>query len=459
MNIRILNTLLLAYVLLSTCTALHAQLTFSAQLRVRSEYRDGQGAPSVKDTVPAIFVSQRTRVSAGYTGYRFKLFTTLQDVRVWGQDASTINRVTADAYDGLMLHEAWAEISLVDTGKVVRDFYLRIGRQELVYDDSRLLGNLDWLQQARRHDAALLKFDHNGWTAHLGVAYNQNAERKSSTVYNGVPTGYAAGTNAIGALYKSMQFLYMARKLSTARVSLLLFKDDFSKFHFAAADVEKKNPIYGNSVWSRYTTSLFAQVKPVEPIQIILNAAYQGGHFREGTRLDEYFLSGFAQYTPVARFSVGAGIDATSGNAGTDPARKYRRFDPLYGTPHKFWGTMDYFYAADGFGSNGLNDLYLKTRYTPVAKCTLNLDAHRFVLPHAVRNAAGDRLERELGTELDLTCQYILTPALTFEGGYSAMVATGTLASAAVKNIPGADTFSQWAYIMISIKPETIKKQ
>ncbi len=132
MNVRILNVLLLACALLSACTTLHAQLVFSGQLRVRSEYRDGQVRPSVKDTVPAIFVSQRTRISAGYTGYRFKLFATLQDVRVWGQDASTINRVTADVYDGLMLHEAWAEISLVDTGKVVRDFYLRIGRQELV---------------------------------------------------------------------------------------------------------------------------------------------------------------------------------------------------------------------------------------------------------------------------------------------------------------------------------------
>src|SRR3712207_7983172 len=30
-------------------------------------------------------------------------------------------------------------------------FGFKIGRQELLYDDSRLLGNLDWLQQARRH--------------------------------------------------------------------------------------------------------------------------------------------------------------------------------------------------------------------------------------------------------------------------------------------------------------------
>lgn len=436
----------------------YGQLTVSGQVRTRAEFRDGQGSPSVKDTVAAAFVSQRTRLSVGYSAYRFRIFATVQDVRVWGQDASTINRVTADAYDGLMLHEAWGEISLVDTGKVVRDFYLRIGRQELVYDDSRLLGNLDWLQQARRHDAALLKFDHKGWTAHLGVAYNQNAERKSSTVYNGVPAGYAAGTNGIGALYKSMQFLYMARRFAAGRVSLLFFKDDFSKFHFAASDVEKKTPIYDKGVWSRFTSGVFYQGKPVEPVSVTANAVYQGGHYREGTRLDEYLLSVFALYTPVTRVGVGLGADLTSGNAGTDPARKYQRFDPLYGTPHKFWGTMDYFYAADGFGANGLTDLYIKTKYTPSDKFMVSLDAHRFVLPHAVRNASGDQLGRYLGTELDLTCQYALTPSVSVEGGYSAMLATSTLASAAVKNVAGADDFSQWAYVMISIKPELLKK-
>ena len=144
-----------------------------------------------------------------------------------------MNRVTTDANDGLMIHEAWAEISLVDTGKVIKNFSLKIGRQELVYDDVRLLGNLDWLQQARRHDAALLKFDHNGWTAHLGAAYNQNAERKSNTIYNGVPTGYPASTNGMGAMYKSMQFLYVAKKLHFGNASFLAFKDDFSKFHYA----------------------------------------------------------------------------------------------------------------------------------------------------------------------------------------------------------------------------------
>ena len=54
-----------------------------------------------------------------------KFMLPLQDVRVWGQDASSVNRVTTDANDGLMIHEAWAEISLVDTGKVIKNFSIK----------------------------------------------------------------------------------------------------------------------------------------------------------------------------------------------------------------------------------------------------------------------------------------------------------------------------------------------
>ncbi|WP_315822863.1 hypothetical protein [Paraflavitalea speifideaquila] len=39
-----------------------------------------------------------------------KFGLTVQDVRVWGQDVSTINRTTTQDNNGFMLHEAWAEI-------------------------------------------------------------------------------------------------------------------------------------------------------------------------------------------------------------------------------------------------------------------------------------------------------------------------------------------------------------
>src|SRR5690606_13241023 len=260
----------------------------------------------------------------------------IQDVRVWGQDASSINRITTDTYDGLMVHEAWGELSLVDTGKVVKNFTIKIGRQELVYDDVRLLGNLDWLQQARRHDAAVIKFEHNGLTAHLGVAYNQNVERKSNQIYNGTPSGYPASTNGMASMYKAMQFLYVAKKHGFGNSSFLLFKDDFNKFSLG----ENGALQYERGVWSRYTMggNLFGTLKSVS---FSASAFYQGGKYREGTSLNEYLLSASALYAVSTRVSIGPGVDITFGNNGSDPSKKFQRFDPLYGTPHKFWGYMD----------------------------------------------------------------------------------------------------------------------
>jgi hypothetical protein len=434
-----------------------AQLTVSGQIRTRSELRDGQGTPST-DTIPAFFTSQRTRVNIGYSAYRIKFYASIQDVRVWGQDASSINRVSLDSYDGFMMHEGWAEISLVDTGKVVKNFSLKIGRQELVYDDVRLLGNLDWLQQARRHDAVLLKFDHNGWTAHLGTAFNQNAERKANHIYNGVPTGYPASTNGMSSLYKSMQFLYIAKKLHFGNASFLAFKDDFSKFSFGKADSLKKTPIYAKGVWSRFTIggNLFGTA--FRKLNFALSAFYQGGKYREGTALNEYLLSASGLYAVGRKLSVGPGVDYTTGNNGSDPSKKFQRFDPLYGTPHKFWGYMDYFYVADGFGANGLMDYYMKARYKVKDNLLLAGDVHRFVLPTAVTGKDGVALEKGLGTEIDMVLTYNMTKAITIEGGYSRMFSTETMSTAKVKNVKNASENSNWAYVMVSIKPEFIIK-
>jgi len=442
---------------LSLLTESRAQLTLSGQLRTRSEYRSGQGTPST-DTIPAFFTSQRTRINIGYSAHRLKFYASVQDVRVWGQDASSINRFTADPYDGFMLHEGWAEISLIDTGKVVKNFTLKIGRQELVYDDVRLLGNLDWLQQARRHDAMLLKFEHNGWIAHLGTAFNQNAERKANHVYNGVPTAYGASTNGMSSHYKSMQFLYLNRKIAFGNASFLAFKDDFSKFSFASSDSLRKSPIYSKGVWSRYTVggNLFGTA--FKKLNFALTAFYQGGQYREGTGLNEYLLSASGLYAFGKKVSIGPGIDYTTGNNGSDPSKRFQRFDPLYGTPHKFWGFMDYFYVADGFGSNGLVDYYIKARYK-VDDFLGILDVHRFVLPTAVTGTDGTILEKALGTEVDLVLTYNMTKSISIEGGYAAMFSTPTMSSDKVKNIKNAKDFSTWAYVMISVKPEFIVGQ
>lgn len=119
---------------------------------------------------------------------------------------------------------------------------------------------------------------------------------------------------------------------------------------------------------------------------------------------------------------------------------------------------MDYFYVADGFGANGLVDYYVKARYKPKDNLSTQIDVHRFVLPTAVTAADGTALEKGLGTEIDVMLIYNMTKAISIEGGYSRMFSTKTMTSAKVKNVKNASETSNWAYVMIAIKPEFIIK-
>lgn len=425
-----------------------AQLSLSGQMRTRTELLHGQGTPLSKDEKPAFFTSQRTRLNVGYKGYRMRFYLSAQDVRVWGQDASTNNRVTNTALNGLMLHEAWGEISLLDTNQTKngKDFTLKIGRQELLYDDSRLLGNLDWLQQARRHDAVLLKYSNAGFTAHLGAAYNQNRELKTGTLFDGVPNGYPAGTNGIGTLYKSMQFAYFGKKLARGTASFLLFKDDFQKYTLA----ETGTKTLERGTWKRLTSGPYLDSKIGKNWNVNASAYFQTGKDRDGQKLSAYMYSIRGLFTANKYFSIGPGFDYTSGT--TANSTNNHSFDPLYGTPHKFWGQMDYFYAANGFGKGGLSDFYVHSSIRASAKFSVQADLHQFSSATTIINANDEKMSGNLGNELDLIGTYNLTKSISFQGGYCTFLPTSTLAQ--VKSVTNPQKMANWVYVMINLKPE-----
>ena len=118
-----------------------AQFVLSGELRPRAEYRHGFKSPATTDMDAAGFISQRSRLNVGYTNEKMKFGMSLQDVRVWG-DVPQLNL----SDNSFSLHEAWGEYFFTPA------LSLKLGRQELVYDDSRMLGNVDWAQQGRSHD-------------------------------------------------------------------------------------------------------------------------------------------------------------------------------------------------------------------------------------------------------------------------------------------------------------------
>lgn len=429
-----------------------AQFSLTGQLRTRSEFRDGQGAPLPEGASPAFFTSQRTRLNFLFNTYRLKFGASVQDVRVWGQDVSTINRTTTQDNNGFMLHEAWAEILLTDTVVKNKTVSLKIGRQELIYDDQRLLGNLDWLQQGRRHDAAVLKYENSAWRFHLGGAFNQNKENSTGTVYNSTPAGnYASSTNG-GAMYKSMEFAYAGKKLKNGSASFLFFADQFSKYYTDTVN-HTGVKVFQTGTWSRATTGFYVN-NGFGRLDVTAGAYYQFGKNATGQKLSAAMFNLLAQYS-FGKFSAGPGFDYTSGGGGSTVSHV---FDPLYGTPHKFWGLMDYFYAASPFGRGGLMDYHIKSRLKASDKFLVSADIHHFTSASRITEASNAGRQKSYGQEVDIVTSYNITKQITLEAGYGHFFTTALLSSSAVKNIPDARSGGNWAYVMINIKPEFLFK-
>src|ERR1041385_8658356 len=118
--------------------AARAQLSLTGQLRVRTEFRNGYGTLGTVGNQPAFLTSQRARLNFNYRSQRIIFQASVQDVRVWGADASTINNADGTR---LSVHEAWGELVLANAHdssfghSPVEYFGIRVGRQELVYDD------------------------------------------------------------------------------------------------------------------------------------------------------------------------------------------------------------------------------------------------------------------------------------------------------------------------------------
>ena len=507
------RVLLGTFILCAVSININAQFSLTGQLRTRTEVRHGVGNLAVVGTKSAAFTSQRTRLNFGYKWDRLTIGVAVQDVRVWGQDAST---TTNNDGAKLMVHEAWADLVLANKADTTIKFKwfdqmsIKIGRQELIYDDSRLIGNLDWLQQARRHDMALLKTMHQGWQVDLGYAFNQNNDnfgnagtsyvpgnlpayvKNSLGVLVPVPVGMiplAAGgnannnssssgtpvfanppsTNASTQDYKSFTSLYISKKFNQTKIAGLLFADNFGKYKKDSVGSATAGYVYGRRFVSAGATDPFDYTGSIHRYtyglminhtignasgfgKIALQAAYyqQSGVNRDNLTLNAYHWMAQATYQK-GNFSITPGYEMLSGNDATTPATEDHRFDPLYGTPHKFRGNMDYFYAGTGSPNAGLQDAYFKIKYATNV-LSLSADFHNFFTDKQISKTS---TSKELGREIDLQLGYTMNKFTNIELGYSIMKASNSLSIA--KAQAATSTYNKegnWFYAMLKFTPD-----
>lgn len=428
----------LSHILIALClisvSAFGNDLSFSMQYLSRAEYRNGYLMPLSEQDNSAKFIMQRARMGLEYKNEPFTFFMSLQDTRVWGQDMSTIATRVEEQYDGLMLHEAWAQYR-IDSAILDQSLTIKFGRQEIKYDDQRLLGNLDWLRQARRHDAMILSMKgNNGDMLDIGLAYNQNAENRIGDYYKGSTLSYPAGSNGIAQMYKSFVYAYYSGK--SLPIQVLFFNDNFSMLN----DTLKT----GNTL-PRYTLGMTTDIRSGSA-SARASGYYQFGHDPKNKELSAYFFSLQAQYQ-IGNVNLGLEYDHSSGTDNKNGAIEQNTsntFDPLYGTPHKFYGLMDYYYAGSSIGYAGIRDLKASVKYSSNQSLMFSLDIHSFGLTSQYIRK-DEVLSPDLGYEIDLITKYKPSPIVNIELGLCAYSTTGTLS--ALKNIQSADPISTFYFL------------
>jgi len=422
------NQFFLTMILAMFAIPLIAQkIGISGELRPRYEYRHGFKTLAIANKDAANFVSQRTRLNMDYKSNKFNVFFAIQNVSIWGD----VNTLSSSSKNGIAFHQAWAEYFFNDK------FSMKLGRQEISYDDQRIFGAVGWAQQARSHDAFLLKLKTGErGKLHIGFALNANKETLFKEDY------------AINQ-YKSLQYAWYNNKFNNGLgISVLLLNNGMP---YTVLN-ETQKVTYSQTIGARLTYK--KNRISADAASYFQTGSTPNGLKNDKTDLSAYYFTVNTKFKIADPFTIGAGIELLSGNDETDIGSKDNAFKPFYGTNHKFDGWMDYFYVGNHMNSVGLTDItipfiYKKNKFTSI------------LIPHffSSQGKVYDRINRMemdnyLGTEIDLVLGYKAHKSITFNIGYSQMFATKTME---ILKGGSKDETNNWGWVMITFKPDFFK--
>ena len=401
-------------------TTFAQEVNANLQLRPRYEYRNGFKGLMPDTELPTSFVSQRSRLNLNFKQEKISAKLTLQNVRTWGDVKTT----TTNDKNGIILFEAWGQYQFDE------NWSTRVGRQVISYDNQRIFGEIDWLQQGQSHDAAVVSYKKGKHQLDFGAALNADSEDLFRNLYT---------TN-----YKNMQYAWYHTDFSNFQMSLLALNTGFQYEQPSTTNLEidyiqtfgtflkyKKNKLDAD-------LSLYAQTG-------------KGKLTSNNTTVNAYNVGVNINYAVTNEVKAGLGYEYLSGKDQTDTENIIKSFNPIFGTNHAFNGFMDYFYVGNHKNTVGLQDVYLKLNYAP-NKWNFAVTPHVFMTAADVKNPlASDIMDNYLGTEVDVTVGYSLHKNIGISAGYSQMFGTETLE---VLKGGNKDLDNNWAYVMVNFNPK-----
>jgi hypothetical protein len=394
-----------------------SQFSIQGEIRPRFEYRDGYKRLPDTSTYFAAFVSQRSRIYLNYKNDKIITKISFQDIRVWGDEA-----IKTDV-PNIGLSEAWVQLHVYDS------LSLKLGKQEISYDNERLFSPCNWSQVGQTHNAAMLKYSKNGTMIDFTGAFNQSTENLFGTDYSAFPTNY-----------KTLNILWVSKK----------FTDNFKASVLGVADGYQKTDSK-TTVYLRGTYGGILDYNKANKYSAVIRGFYQNGRLQTGQEINAYYLSGDFTYSLGKKFTLWAGMQYVSGTDATDKTNKVSNaFNTLYGSGHRFSGLMDYFSnISSATKGAGLVDPYLNFIYKCCDKGSVRLDLHYLMLQNKyVVNTSV--IDKHLGEEGDLSFTYNFSPEVSLMTGFSMISATKSMEVMVGGNsmYPGA-----WGFVMLTVKP------
>ena len=411
------------------------QLTIDANLMSRGEFRKG-GFPVTTDEKMednSAFISNRVRLLVGYERDNLAVKVTAQHSGVWG----------AEGGGKFNIYEAWAHL------KAKNGLFARIGRQELVYDDERILGNNDWVMAALYHDALKGGYENHGHKLHAVVAYNQNSKNVNGGTF------YQNGSQ----VYKTMQTVW--------------YHYDVPKFPLGVSVLFMNIGMQTGNEKDYQTTyqQLLGGYVTYKPRNLTLEAAY---YHQMGKASLDYSTTGDlpinawmaaakATYNLNSQLTAYAGYDYLSGDKqfvvprkdqmGLPRHTKMSAFTTTFGSTHKFYGAMDFFYVSAYYGtfSPGLQNLFAGAIYKPVKGLTLDGSYH-----YLATSSQLSELNKTLGHEIELRASYQLMKDVKISLGYSFMKGTDTLEQLKRSS---EDKILRWGWLMLNVSPRILNSK
>ena len=380
--------LLLLLLLLSPCLV-HAQqdttLSLDVQIRARSEWRDGYKLAVTPGTEANLVTIQRSRLTLNGEWNRF-------DFRFGAQDIRTFGGPTGQTQGTIGVSEAWWAWNAAGGMRVT------VGRQEIKFDDERVVGAVNWSNPGRFLD---------------GIRWDRKADDPTQ--------GNTTAAITWDELNQTRRIMAYHRAMigERHRLSLLIFDQDSETEPSALTAGFTTRSTLGSNAW--WATEAYLQ-------------QWDGGGTASMVIADAG-LNGAGGH----RWSTG--LDLLTDDASS------AAFQPFLGTNHKHYGWIDQFYV--GTQSNGLTSLRLR-HIGPLGQGKAwGATAHHF------RDAMFGSL---LGNELDLWVTGKADGALTWHVGWSVFDPTvrhierqGDVTPDAWNDAAGR--LQQWGWVSLNFTP------